>query len=125
MGESAEVSERGGRLRLYLDADVHKDLARALRLRGYDVVSAHEVGNSSLTDEEQLLYATSDERAIFSFNGPDYLALWSSWQDAGRHHCGIVIAPQISLTLALQRLSRHLSSFTLNEMADQIVWLPR
>jgi uncharacterized protein with PIN domain len=73
--------------RLYLDADVHKDLARALRLRGYDAVSAHEVSNSSLADEEQLQYAADEGRAIFTFNAPDYLALWETWQSLAYLSC--------------------------------------
>jgi uncharacterized protein with PIN domain len=30
-------------IKLYLDEDVHKKTATALRLKGYDVISAHEV----------------------------------------------------------------------------------
>ena len=44
-------------VRLYLDEDVHKRLASALRLRRFDVMSAHELGRWGLTDEEQLTLA--------------------------------------------------------------------
>jgi uncharacterized protein with PIN domain len=37
-------------IKLYLDEDVHKKIAVALRLKGYDVVSAHEVQKQSLSD---------------------------------------------------------------------------
>lgn len=38
-------------IRLYLDEDVHKRVASALRLRRFDVVSAHEVGRWGLSDQ--------------------------------------------------------------------------
>jgi uncharacterized protein with PIN domain len=50
--------------KLYLDEDVRKKVATALRLKGYDVVSAHEVQNQSLSDKRQLEYAVSEQRVI-------------------------------------------------------------
>lgn len=41
-------------LTLYLDADVYKRLAQALRVRGYDVISAVELGKRDMADGEQL-----------------------------------------------------------------------
>jgi len=40
--------------KLYLDEDVHKKIALSLRIKGYDVVSAHEVKNQGLPDYRQL-----------------------------------------------------------------------
>ncbi|MFQ6094375.1 MAG: DUF5615 family PIN-like protein [bacterium] len=53
-------------LKLYLDEDVQAELAPALRKRGYDVISAKEVGRLSRSDEEQIEFAISQERAIQS-----------------------------------------------------------
>lgn len=39
--------------KLYLDENVHKQVASSLRLRGYSVISAHEEENWGLTDQEQ------------------------------------------------------------------------
>jgi len=58
-------------IKLYPDEDVHKKIATALRLKGYDVLSAHEVKHQSLTDYQQLEYAVSTQRAIFTFNAGD------------------------------------------------------
>jgi uncharacterized protein with PIN domain len=49
-------------IKLYLDEDAHKKIAVALRLKGYDVVSAHEVQKQSLSDYQQLEYAVSEVR---------------------------------------------------------------
>ena len=62
-------------IRLYLDEDVHRRVASALRLRHFDVVSAHEVRRWGLSDEEQLSYAAEEGRALFTYNAADYLQL--------------------------------------------------
>ncbi len=62
-------------LKLYLDEDVHKKVATALRLKGYDVISSHEVQKQSLSDYQQLEYAISEQRAIFTFNSGDFKRL--------------------------------------------------
>jgi hypothetical protein len=52
--------------RLYLDEDVHRRVASALRLRNFDAVSAHEVERWGLSDEEQLSYAAAKGRVLFT-----------------------------------------------------------
>src|SRR3989304_2863914 len=80
---------------LYLDEDVHKRVATALRLRHFDVVSAHETEHWGLTDEEQLAYAASQGRAILTFNTADFIALHLEWLDQAREPAGIVVSDQI------------------------------
>jgi predicted nuclease of predicted toxin-antitoxin system len=57
-------------MRLYLDEDVHEDIAMALRLRGYDVKTTKEADNKGLTDIDQLRYASSEDRIIISCISP-------------------------------------------------------
>jgi predicted nuclease of predicted toxin-antitoxin system len=80
------------RTRLYLDEDVIPELARILRSQGDDVVSAHEVGALHLSDEDQLTRATSEDRAILTFNYADFLVIGEEWFLAGRAHACIVIS---------------------------------
>ena len=61
----------------------HKRLAVGLRLRNFDVVSAHEVEQRGLSDEAQLLYATAKRRTIFTYNTPDFLQLHLEWLAKG------------------------------------------
>jgi len=55
-------------IKLYLDEDVHKKIALSLRLKGYDVISAHEVQNQGIPDYKQLQYAISQQRVFFVFS---------------------------------------------------------
>jgi hypothetical protein len=80
------------RVRLYLDEDVIPDLARILRARGFDVISAHERGTQELPDDKQLAYASADGRAILTFNFVDYLRLGDEWYEADREHAGIIVS---------------------------------
>jgi len=41
------------KIRLYLNEDVHKKVATALRLRGYDVIRTHETKKWGVKDREQ------------------------------------------------------------------------
>lgn len=77
---------------LYLDEDVSPEIARRLRARGIDAVSAHETGTLGVADEDQLVAAQRDGRAIVSFNFRDFLRLGREWRVSGRRHSGIVIS---------------------------------
>ena len=71
-------------IKLYLDEDVHKKIAPALRIKGYDVVSAHEVKNWGISDRAQIEYAISQSRAIFTFNTTDFIKLHNEYINAGK-----------------------------------------
>ena len=59
-------------MKLYVDADITPKLARALRQRGYDVLSAHEAGNAEAPDSEQMEFAVAQERALLTCNAADF-----------------------------------------------------
>jgi len=61
-------------VKLYLDEDMSSRVAQALRSKGFDVISSHEVGNDGLSDEEQLRYATKEGRHLVTYNAKDFLA---------------------------------------------------
>jgi hypothetical protein len=110
-------------IRLYLDEDVHKRIASALRLRRFDVVSAHEVGRWGLSDAEQLTYAATEGRALFTYNTPDYLRLHLDWLQRGQEHHGIIVSDQLPIGEAVRRLLNLLNRVTADEMRNQIRWL--
>ena len=71
-------------VRLYFDRHIMARLAVDLRGRGYDVVRTEEAGKDTATDEEQLAFATAENRAILTFNIRDFAPLHEAWQAAER-----------------------------------------
>jgi uncharacterized protein with PIN domain len=110
-------------IKLYLDEDVHKKIAFSLRLKGYDVVSAHEVQNQSLPDYQQLQYAISEQRAIFTFNVADFDRLHREYTQKGKEHFGIILSKQISFSKTLQRLTQFLSTDFSKDIRNNLFWL--
>ena len=101
-------------------------LAVDLRGRGYDVVRTEEVGKDTATDEEQLAFATAENRAILTFNIRDFAPLHEAWQAAGRPHAGVIVSQQLGSReygLLLQRMLRLLNHFTREEMIGNFVHL--
>jgi len=113
-------------IRLLLDEDVHPQAAPALRRRGFDVVSVHEIGRAGrrISDDDQLTFAVEQDRAIFSFNEEDFVKLYLAWLSAQKRHCGIIVCKQISLSLLIRRLARFLNTVTADEIASKLRWLP-
>ena len=105
---------------LYLDADVDPELARQVRQRGFDVVSAYEVGNGRLLDPDQLAYAVSQGRAILTHNARDFAPLFDEWWNAGKSHHGIIVSEQLPLGEMLRRTLKLLHTVTPDEMMNSI-----
>ncbi len=110
-------------VRLYLDEDVHKKIAAALRLKGYNVVSAHEVQKQSLSDFQQLEYAISEQRAIFTFNAGDFDRLHKECLKGGKNHFGILLSKQIPIGETINSLTKFLFTHSKEEIRNNIFWI--
>ena len=62
-------------MRFYLDEDLSPRIAVIARGLGLDVVSAIELGNLGLADEEQLSLAARDGRCVVTQNRADFIRL--------------------------------------------------
>lgn len=106
-------------IRYYADENVDKAVARGLRRRAVDILTAAEAGMLSRSDEEQLAYALSQGRVLFT-QDDDFLAIASQ----GRPHAGIVYAPQRTsighIVRGLLLIQRVISA---EEMIDQVEYL--
>lgn len=84
-------------IRLYLDADITASplLAKTLRQRGFDVISAVEAGNDSLDDWSQFEYAIRQQRVLLTFNIKDFIPIATQNYAQGREFPGLIVSPQI------------------------------
>jgi predicted nuclease of predicted toxin-antitoxin system len=103
---------------LYTDADVTPKLARLLREREFDAVSAQELGNAELEDSEHLAYAASRGRTILTYNSKDYAPLFDQYWWTGREHYGIIVSEQLPIGELLRRVLRFLNTVTADEMRN-------
>ena len=111
------------KLHLHLDADTSsKALHSALLARGHDVTrTPTEWMPLDASDEQQLLGATAQGRAIFTYNIRDFIVLGKRYP----HHGGIILAFQKSMKLneTIEALDRVLRETDANEWIGQTRWL--
>ena len=111
------------KLHLHLDADTSsKALHNALLERGHDVTrTPTERMPFDATDEQQLLGATAQGRAIFTYKIRDFIVLGERYP----HHAGIILAYQKSMSLSeiITALDYLLSETNAAEWTGQIRWL--
>jgi predicted nuclease of predicted toxin-antitoxin system len=113
-------------IRLYLDRHIMTRLADDLAERGFDCLTTQQAGNDTATDEEQLAFATSQSRAILTFNIRDFATLHQQWQAASRPHAGIIVSRQLGSRQygsLLARTLRVLTQLTADEMVSNLVHL--
>lgn len=109
---------------LYLDEHIPADLAAHLRRLGYDVLTTGEAGRADkgLDDEDQLLFAAGQGRALLSFNHCDFAPMDTAWKEQGRAHAGIILCPQVSLSELVRRVQRHVQRVTAEQQHDLLLW---
>jgi len=113
-------------IRLYFDADsMERAVVSGLRARGIDVTSALEVGMAESSDEEQLEFARTSRRVLFSFNVGDFQRIHTQYLSRGDTHAGIILAAQqrYSVGERIRRLQKLVESRSVNEMKDQVEFL--
>jgi predicted nuclease of predicted toxin-antitoxin system len=108
-------------VRLYLDHDVDVALAERLRQGGHDVLTTREVGHADSLDEQQLAFATREERAFVTHNRRDFRRLHREWTARGRLHGGIIISAHLPLEELERRLRRLFSAYPDIDLRGQLI----
>lgn len=101
------------------------DVISGLRLAGIDVLSSEEAGMKRAPDAEQLAFATSRARVIYTANRADYARLHQEWLAAGKHHAGIIIRArqQIGVRWQIRALNLLNQRVTADEWPDRLEYL--
>ena len=110
-------------MRLYLDEHVPVAIASALAAHGVDCLTTQQAGNTTLSDEAQLAFATQAGRAIVTFNRRDFVALARRWQEEGRSHGGMILSRELPLPELLRRFRRFLHQHQSDDLTNQVQWL--
>ncbi|MDA1275691.1 MAG: DUF5615 family PIN-like protein [Verrucomicrobia bacterium] len=113
-------------IRLYLDEDSSDtNLLKALRLRGVDVLGAPDSGMLGRNDDEQLKWAASQQRALYSSNRADFYRIHSEFVRGGEDHFGIILGAQQRYTVGeqMRRLLHLTNRLTAEEMRNRVEFL--
>lgn len=112
-------------LSFYFDQHVPAAIARGLRLRKVDVLTAYEDRAHSWPDEQIFLRATKLDRIMFS-QDEDFLALAHRFQAEGQFFSGLAYAHQmrISIGRCIADLEVIAKVFSPQDMANHIEFLP-
>jgi len=102
-------------------------LARALRSRGIDVLTATDAGLIRRPDESHLNFAAVQGRALYSFNVADFHEIHTQRLATGRSHAGIILAQQKRYLIGEQvrKLVRLMGVLTAEAMKNREEFLSR
>ena len=110
--------------RLYFDEDADARLAEALRRRGYDVETTVAASLLEASDEEQLIYAASQQRVLVTHNIKHFPGVHAAWIEAGKAHWGIVILiGHSAIGSWLRRMETLLDRFSAEELKNRLLFL--
>ncbi len=114
------------KIRLYIDEDASRNsFVVALRNANIDTLTTFEAENLGLIDPKQLIWSTSQNRAIYTFNVKDYCQLHKMYITEGKQHSGIIAVPRQSYSVGeqLRGLQKLIASISSEEIRNQLVFL--
>ena len=103
-----------------------RKLILAARRQGLDVCSVSEAGLAHHTDEQQLEFATQQNRLLYSFNVAHFCRIHSEWLTVGKSHSGILLGHQqrrYSVGTQLRGLVKLAGKFETADMRDRLEYL--
>ena len=113
-------------IRLYVDED-SSDTALVLSLqnRGVDVLTVRDVNRQGYTDEEQLIWASSQSRVLYSSNVRDFYRLHTSFLTQEQTHSGMILVQQqrYSIGELMRGILRLMATKSAEDMENQVEFL--
>lgn len=110
-------------VRLLLDEHIWEGLAGVLTERGYDVVHLNHTGRRGIDDEAVLEMATSQGRAVLTFNIRDFAPLGAAWAETDRRHAGVILSSELPPSELLKRTDRLLKTLAAEDVSNTVRWL--
>lgn len=110
-------------VRVFMDEDVYGAVAPALRRAGIDAISTAEARRGGESDESQLVWASSENRALVTFNVGHFAHLHSVRMAEGQHHAGIIVSSQRPIADVIRRLLHLVRSLDAEAMRDRLEFL--
>ena len=111
--------------KIYVDEDISKVFAKLLRDKGFDAVSASEIGNINLTDAQQLAAAVNMRRVIITTDKRNFFA--DSKAKSINHFGIMVITSQYKVSLLNRLLNKiiqnYLNRYTSDEFENTVFYL--
>lgn len=77
-------------MKICLDHHFPTALATALTTQDHDVITAHERGWHTLSDEELLERCLEEQRTLMTNNVKDFVPIVQRWAAEGRAHGGLI-----------------------------------
>jgi hypothetical protein len=102
-----------------------RSLAFILKSRGVDVITALEANRLGYSDEEQLIWATSQGCSLYSSNVRDFYCLHTLFLQQKRNHAGIILVQQqrYSMGEIMRGILQLIATKSAEEMIDQVEFL--
>lgn len=113
-------------IKLYLDEDAEaENLVKALKLHKIDVLTTNEAGLKGASDIEQIEFAASQNRTIYTFNVRDFLPLHYELLNLNQNHSGIILGEQSRFGIGeqLRRILRIIEAKSAEEMQNELEFL--
>ena len=110
-------------IHLYFDEDVSASIVENLRTRGFDVLSARDADALGRSDDEQMLYAISQRRAIVTHNRVDFEKQHRKFLEGGMKHYGVIVARRRGDAEVIGKLLALLDTVTAEEMQNQLRYI--
>ncbi|NMG22127.1 DUF5615 family PIN-like protein [Brasilonema bromeliae] len=113
-------------IRLYMDED-SGDIALVLALqnRGVDVITTLSVNRLKYPDEEQLIWARSQGRVLYSSNIQDFYRLHTAFLTQEQPHSGMILVQQqrYSIGELMRGILRLVAAKSAEEMENEVEFL--
>jgi hypothetical protein len=112
--------------RLYVDEDASESAVIAgLRARGVELLTTSEAGRLGTTDEQQLEFATQQNRAMYTLNARDFARLHREFLASNRSHGGIIVIPEqrYSVGQKIRAIAAAIQAHTAESLKDRIEYL--